>query len=132
MADTELGSYLTGILQTGSKIKLARGVVGKSAYVTTAALIVLGIIACRIGPELLIWVLLALLAMYFCWQFGVMWYANRNPGPALLEGGELVAWQRMAIKGAETPQDGPSIPDPMQKPALPSPEEEGKPDVEVS
>lgn len=76
------------------RVRLARGVVGKSTLVATAAILVIGGIAFRLTDHLLI--AAGLVAFVFMLYFiGVLWFANRHPGVALLEGADLVQWRQL-------------------------------------
>ena len=76
------------------RIRLARGVVGKTSYVAGAAILVIGGIAWRLPDHLLI--AAGLVAVVFVLYFlGVLWFANRHPGVALLEGAELIQWRQL-------------------------------------
>jgi hypothetical protein len=90
------------------RVRLAQGVVGKSSYVAASALLALLVVAYSLrdsGYLLVVGILIVLLfVVYFA---GVLWFANRHPDMALLEGAELVKWRQieMAAKGQ------PSLPD---------------------
>jgi hypothetical protein len=46
-----------------------------------------------------------LFVIYF---FGALWFANRNPGLALLEGAELIQWRQLDIAASDVP-DHPNL-----------------------
>jgi len=87
----------TGInTSTLDRIRLARGVVGKASYVAGAAILVLGGIAWRLLDPLHLLLAGGLVTLIFVLYFaGVLWFANRHPGVALLEGAELIQWRRL-------------------------------------
>jgi hypothetical protein len=80
------------------RIRLARGVVGKSSYVAAAALGVLLVLAFRAPVGWMIVALgIAAVVVFLAYFFGVLWFANKNPGLALLEGAELIKWRQMEM-----------------------------------
>jgi hypothetical protein len=85
-------------------IRLPRGLVGKASYVAALALIGLAIIAWGLkDPALLIAIgclIVLLFALYFA---GVLWFANKHPGVALLEGAELIQWRQLEIAASDVP-----------------------------
>jgi hypothetical protein len=82
------------------RIRLARGVVGKATYVAVAAILALGGIAWRVADSLQLLLAGGLIVLIFVLYFiGVLWFANRHPGVALLEGAELIQWRQMDIAG---------------------------------
>lgn len=83
------------------KVKLGRGVVGKTTYVAIALMGVLAVIAARATSEDLLWVGGLSVATFLIYYFGSLLFAARNPAASLLEGAELLAWQQseMAAKG---------------------------------
>jgi hypothetical protein len=97
------------------KIRLGRGVIGKSTYVAIAALAVLGLVASRVTNEwFLISIAVGVLLLFGAFFFGSMKYAKENPGSALLEGAELITWrkQELAAKFLPNPPVTPPILDP--------------------
>jgi hypothetical protein len=80
------------------RIRLARGVVGKASYVAVAAVLALGGIAWRLRDPIYLLVAAVLIVLVFAIYFsGTLWFANRHPGVALLEGAELIQWRQMDI-----------------------------------
>jgi hypothetical protein len=80
------------------RIRLARGVVGKASYVAVAAVLALGGIAWRLRDPIYLLVAAVLILLVFAIYFsGTLWFANRHPGVALLEGAELIQWRQMDI-----------------------------------
>ncbi len=114
--------------ETLSRVRLGRGVIGKSATVAVWALIVLGIVAYRLKVEsFLIVIGVAAFVLFLIFFIGSMIYGSRNPSAALLEGAELIAWQKqeLAAKNMPNPPKGPIVLDPKG----PVPQiEETKPD----
>src|SRR5258708_39403343 len=76
------------------RIRLSHGVVGKSSYVAGTALLALLVVAYSLkdsGYLLAIGCFIVLL--FFGYFAGVLWFANRHPDMALLEGAEFVKWR---------------------------------------
>jgi hypothetical protein len=102
--------------ETLDRIRLARGVVGKSSYVAGAAFLALIAVAWSLrepGYLLALAVFVVLLfAVYFA---GVLWFAHKHPGEALLEGAELIRWRQleMGVKGTPALPPSPNITPPM-------------------
>jgi hypothetical protein len=84
---------------TLDRIKLARGLVGKTSYVAGAAIIALGVVAYGLkGFSVFLIADAALIVLLFAGYFGgVLWFAHRHPGVALLEGAELIQWRQMEM-----------------------------------
>lgn len=104
-----------GITEGLDKIKLGRGVIGKSTYVAIAALGVLALVASRVTNEwFLISIAVGVVLLFGAFFFGSMKYAKENPGAALLEGAELITWrkQELAAKHLPNPPTTPPILDP--------------------
>lgn len=98
------------------RIRLARGVVGKASYVAAAAILVLGALAWRLSEPLDLLIAGGVIALVFVLYFiGVLWFSNRHPGVALLEGAELIQWRQMDIAGK-------SVRSIADLPVLPGPE----------
>jgi hypothetical protein len=93
-------------LQVGSldRIRLTRGVVGKTSYVAGAALLVLLVAATRASEKTLLAVLIATILVFLAYFIGILLFAAKNPGVALLEGAELIRWRQMemGVKGTGT------------------------------
>lgn len=86
------------------RVRLARGVVGKSGYVAGAALLVLFAVAISLRDPVLLIVLAVLAVAIFAMFFGgALWFAHKHPEAALLEGAELLQWRQMemAAKGID-------------------------------
>ena len=84
------------------RIRLARGVVGKSSYVAGAAIFAIAVVAFSLRDPFYLFCLAPLSAFIFITYFiGALWFAHKNPGLALLEGAELIQWRQMemAVKG---------------------------------
>lgn len=105
------------------RIRLGRGVVGKTTYAVIIVLIVLGIALTRTSVPWLVLVLAGMAALLFIMYFvGVIRFAGRNPGAALLEGAELLRWKQfdLAAKNIPVIPDTPPLVDPSKPlPALP-------------
>ena len=103
------------------RIKFAPGVVGKTTYVAVAAAIGLGLVAVRLSDSTSLLADAGLIILLFLGYFvGVLWFANKHPGVALLEGSHLLRWQQveMAAKGiAQPPADSP-IEEPNSSPLI--------------
>jgi hypothetical protein len=83
---------------TLDRVRLVRGVVGKTSYVAAAAVLTLAAIAWRLTDPNLLLVDAGLVVLIFVLYFaGVLWFANRHPGVALLEGAELIQWRQMDV-----------------------------------
>lgn len=107
----------TGVnTSTLDRIRLARGVVGKVSYIAAIAILVLGGIAWRLVDPLHLLMIGGVVALVFVLYFiGVLWFANRHPDVALLEGAELIQWRQMDIAGK-------SVAVVENEPVLPGPE----------
>ena len=93
------------------RIKLGRGVVGKSSYVAAAAFLVLAVAAVRItGSTLFAILIVAAVLLFLIYFIGTLWFAAKNPGLALLEGAELIQWRQMDMgaKGVTSLPTGPN------------------------
>lgn len=84
------------------RVRLAQGVVGKSSYVAGTALLALLVVAFSLRDSGYLLAVGCIILVLFCAYFGgVLWFANKHPDMALLEGAELVKWRQieMAAKG---------------------------------
>jgi hypothetical protein len=99
------------------RIRLARGVVGKSSYVAGAAMLVFAVLAMRVsGVGLFAALIGATVVLFISYLVGILWFATKNPGLALLEGAELIQWRQMdmGVKGVSTlPNDANVAPPPQ-------------------
>ena len=98
-----------------NSIRLARGVVGKTSYVALGGFFVLAVVAWRLSSaEFLMIVTGATTLIFLVYFIGILLFASRNPGAALLEGAELITWQKqeLAAKSLLEPPKVPAIPDP--------------------
>ena len=105
-----------GISQKSMQRVKFGGIVGKVALIALAGLAATVTVAKfttgTIQPICTIAVLLAVL-LIIRW---ILDYAEKNPGPATLEGTELILWQHVtmaAAKGLPSPPVTPVIPDPV-------------------
>jgi hypothetical protein len=70
------------------RVRLSQGVVGKSSYVAGLALLALLIVAYSLRDSGYLLALAGLIMILFFGYFaGVLWFANKHPDMALLEGG---------------------------------------------
>jgi hypothetical protein len=99
------------------RIRLARGVVGKASYVAGAAIIGLAAVAWGLrDPVYLIVDACLILCLFVAYFVGVLWFANKHPGVALLEGAELIQWRQLEIAASDMPaqiNNKPSEPPPI-------------------
>lgn len=117
MAERDPSEVVEGILSSGRNIRLGRGVVSKTSYVAGIVALVWGAIVWRWSENLTAdagLVLVGLIVTAFAIWFirGTQKFAERNPAQALLEGAELLEWQRVeaAAKGVPPqPPGGPLI-----------------------
>jgi hypothetical protein len=103
---------LTNIKETLSKfgigaealdrVRLAQGVVGKSSYVTVAALGALAAIAFSPYALVLAFVVLLVFVLYLA---GALWFAHKHPGESLLEGAELIKWRQLEMAAKDVPKE---------------------------
>ncbi|MCS6306433.1 MAG: hypothetical protein H8K07_22630 [Nitrospira sp.] len=101
------------------KIRLGPGVVGRSATVAVCALIVMGVIAYNLNDKASLLIIAgAAFLLFLIFFIGSMIYGSKNPSAALLEGAELVTWQKqeLAAKSIPTPPSTLAIPDPKAPP----------------
>ena len=100
---------------TLDRIRLARGVVGKTSYVAGAAILALAAVAWGLrDPNYLIADAVLVVVLFVVYFIGALWFANRHPGVALLEGAELIQWRQMEMADKfaakfETPERAPSL-----------------------
>jgi len=72
------------------RIRLARGVVGKTSYVAGAAILALATIGVVLRePTFLLAIGAFVLVVFVIYFVGVMWFSHNHPGESLLEGAEL-------------------------------------------
>jgi hypothetical protein len=94
------------------RIRLSRGVVGKTSYVAGAALLVLVSVALVLRePGYLLMIGGFAVILFLIYFIGILWFSHRHPDVALLEGAELIKWRQMemAAKGLPTPPQQPLI-----------------------
>ena len=97
---------LLGVKTEGlDRIRLARGVVGKTSYVALAAIFGLAVIAWRLTSDerALLFIAVLIGFIFFAFFVGILRFAKHNPGLALLEGAELLQWRQMEISAKEMP-----------------------------
>jgi len=87
------------------RIRLARGVVGKSSYVAGAAIVALAAVAAVLREPLFLIADAGLVVIIFIIYFsGILWFAHKHPGTALLEGAELIQWRQMEMAAKDMTQ----------------------------
>lgn len=103
MADEDPIETVQRILDSGRRVRFGRGVVSKTAYVAFGVVTVWAIVVWRLSDDPLTNAFLfaaAVLATAFGIWFvrGTQNYAEKNPAQAMLEGAELLQWQKMGLK----------------------------------
>jgi hypothetical protein len=87
------------------RIRFSRGIIGKASYVAVAAMLALGIVAYNLRePMLLLAIGLLIVFLFVAFFVGTLWFANKHPGPALLEGAELIQWRQMETTASNPPE----------------------------
>ncbi len=111
--------FINKLAESYRQVRFARGVVGKTSYVTGGLLALWGIIFWRLTGNL--WPDLALFGgglvvtgIYCWWVKGTQEFAKENPELALLEGAELLEYQKFEAqaKGILLIASSPPIIDP--------------------
>jgi hypothetical protein len=128
-ADGDPGSdILKRLGETYRSVRLGRGVVGKTGHAMLALLGIWAVIAWQLSDNLyrdfgLLIAGTAATAIFWWWTRSTQQFAERNPAQALLEGAELLEYQRFEaqIKGFPPIKDSIRVTDPTQ--SLPAPEE---------
>lgn len=96
---SEPGETLKGIgfkVEGLDRVRLGRGVIGKASYVAGVAILGLGGIAFALRDTTYLLIDAFLICFVFASYFaGSLWFANRHPGVALLEGAELIQWKQL-------------------------------------
>jgi hypothetical protein len=93
MAEDQISKWIEG----ATKIKFSGGVVGKVSFVLVAALVVTGVISWKAE---IWWIPIAALAVVVIILFvalKLIWFAEKHPHAALLEGAELLTWHQMEM-----------------------------------
>ena len=106
--------------ESGDRVRLGRGVVGRTTYAVVAALVVLALVAWRGDPAMLFWIAVLTLVLFLAYFGGVLWFAHRHPGVALLEGAELLRWRQteLAAKGIASIPPVPALQEPESEEVL--------------
>jgi hypothetical protein len=79
--------------------------VGKASYVAGAAILALGVVAFVLRePVFLLIIAICVVLLFFVYFGGVLWFAHRHPGVALLEGAELIQWRQMDMAAKSIPE----------------------------
>lgn len=87
------------------KIRLARGVVGKTSYVAAAAIFGLIVVAWSLrDPNYLLAIGALIVLIFIAYFIGVLFFANKHPGEALLEGAELIRWRQLEMAAKDVPE----------------------------
>jgi hypothetical protein len=108
--------WLQQITESGTQIRLARGVVGKGAVMWIAVIVVWGIALVRLSPTELLYDAALLAGAGFLTLLvrretqRMREYAEKNPSTALLEGAELLAYKRFEAQAKELPAGDKSKP----------------------
>jgi hypothetical protein len=113
---TGLG-MLKELVESGTRIRLAPGVIGKSAMIHLGVVALWAIILVKLSPTEVLFnaqligvgILLTLGAMRETQKMRD--YAEKNPGPALLEGAEFLAFKRFEATAKELPAGDKSPPE---------------------
>lgn len=97
--------HQAGLSETSlDRVRLSRGVVGKSAYVAAGALLVLAVAGYSLRDSgLLMLVAVLAFAIFVVFFVGSLVFAHKNPGIALLEGAELIQWRQMDMAAKSVP-----------------------------
>jgi hypothetical protein len=91
-------------VSTLDRIRLARGVVGKTSYVAGAAILALAMVAWGLRDlNYLIADAVLVVILFVVYVVGALWFANRHPGVALLEGAELIQWRQLELGAKSMP-----------------------------
>ena len=109
------------------RVTLGKGVVGKctSGFLGLCGifgLVAIGLIFGGPAPYLIGLVIIAAL-VYLYFQHSVLNFAQKNPGPALLEGADFVKWRQaeVAAKDLDVIPNAPSVVDPQNPIQLEAP-----------
>jgi hypothetical protein len=79
--------------------------VGKASYVAGAAILALGVVAFVLRePVFLLIIAICIVLLFVVYFGGVLWFAHRHPGVALLEGAELIQWRQMDMAAKSIPE----------------------------
>jgi Na+/proline symporter len=97
--------------------------VGRTTHAIIVLLVILGVVAIRIQPELLGWLAGGAIIAFVVYFLGVIWYGHNHRGASLLEGSELLHWQQaeIAAKSTGVISSLPVLPDPTQPELPPAP-----------
>jgi len=124
MSDDPL-EVIRKLAESHRQIKLGRGVVGKTSYLTAALFGIWAVVLFKLSDNF--WLNGFLFGggaiatvVYFWWVNSAQRFAKENPSLALLEGAEFIEYQKWEaeIKGQPTPKL-PLVPNPDPPPALP-------------
>jgi hypothetical protein len=88
-----------------NRIRLGRGVVGKTTSAVVVVLLVLAVAIYKLSDPKLVLLLAGLVSLIFIIYFvGVLRFADKNPGAALLEGAELLQWKQFDMEAKGLPE----------------------------
>jgi len=95
------------------RIRLSRGVLGRISIIAIVAMIALAFVAWKLTDQSLLVLIGVEIFLVFCLSFaGILWYANKNPQTALLEGADVIQLKQielMAIRGIPIQSPGPIV-----------------------
>ena len=99
---------LQRILESGRSIRLGRGLVSKTAYVAALVVVIWGLAIWRLDDNMVLNALMlgaALAETIFAVWFilGTQRFAAQIPAQAMLEGAELLEWQKMDLQARGMP-----------------------------
>lgn len=122
MSETgETSDILKRLSEGYRSVRLGRGVVGKTGQAMLALLGVWAVIVWQLNDSpvrdgALIFAGLAATGIFWWWARSTQDYAQKNPAQALLEGAELLEYQKFEAqaKGLPSLPRSPSISDPMR------------------
>ena len=116
--ETDPTEIIRKLAESYRGIKFGMGVVGKTSYATLSIIGLWVVILFRASENLILDAVLfggglIATAAYFWWVHGTQKFARENPGLALMEGAQLLEYQKWeaAIKGQPTPTS-PLVPNP--------------------
>ncbi len=119
---TNPDDFLKHIAEQGRRIRFGKGVVGKTGHATIGVIGLWGIVLFRLTDNLWLNATLllgasAITGVYCWWVHRTQKFAEKNPGLALMEGAELLEYQKWdaEIKGIAGPVTGRVIQNPQGK-----------------
>ena len=100
------------------RVRLSRGVVGRTTYAVVSLFLLLAVVASRASVDLLLYVAGLGVVTFLVYFIGVLMFATKHPAVAMMEGAELLHWQQAELAAKGT---GP-VPPPAILPAPPTTE----------